>query len=31
LHVVGHEGATLASTCWQMERGLTPSAYLATY
>ena len=30
LHVVGHEGARLVSTCWQMERGLVPSAYVAT-
>jgi hypothetical protein len=30
LHIVGHEGATIASTCWQLERGLMPSAYLAT-
>jgi hypothetical protein len=30
LHVVGHQGATLASTCWQMERGHAPSAYTAT-
>ena len=30
LHVVGHEGAGLVSTCWQMERGLVPSAYVAT-
>ena len=30
LHVVGHEGAALASTCWQMARGLVPSAYVAT-
>ncbi len=30
LHVVGHEGATLASTCWQMERGVAPTAYVAT-
>ena len=30
LHVVGHEGAGLVSTCWQMERGLTPTAYVPT-
>jgi hypothetical protein len=30
LHAVGHEGATLASTCWQLERGVSPSAYVAT-
>jgi hypothetical protein len=28
--VVGHEGAGLVSTCWQMERGLTPTAYVPT-
>jgi hypothetical protein len=30
MHVVGHEGARLVSTCWQMERGLVPSAYVGT-
>jgi hypothetical protein len=30
LHVVGHDGATIASTCWQVERGLRPTAYVAT-
>jgi hypothetical protein len=30
LHVVGITGAMLASTCWQLERGLTPSAYVPT-
>ena len=30
LHVIGHEGAELVSTCWQMERGLTPTAYVPT-
>jgi hypothetical protein len=30
LHIVGHEGARLASTCWQLERGLTPTGYVPT-
>lgn len=30
LHVIGHEGASLVSTCWQLERNLQPSSYLAT-
>jgi Glycosyltransferase 61 len=30
LHVVGHEGAMLASTCWQFERGVNPGAYVST-
>ncbi len=30
LHAIGHEGATLASTCWQMEAGVSPTAYVET-
>jgi len=30
LHVIGHEGTCFASTCWQLERGRVPGAYLAT-
>jgi hypothetical protein len=30
LHVVGLPGAMIASSCWQLERGLNPSAYVPT-
>jgi hypothetical protein len=30
LHIIGHADAALVSTCWQLERGLAPSAYVAT-
>jgi hypothetical protein len=30
LHVVGLAGAMVASTCWQLERAMIPSAYVAT-